>query len=377
MAVYDPPISSYSDTNIQIRVIGNVIQLIDPVDTPLLAAVGGLDAARVKFQVGQNGKKIEILEDEYEPVASTLNNGGSVTTNATQFTVTDASILQDGSVLLIDNEYLVVKAVDLSTNVVTIYSRAYGGTNSTHATTAAFSIVGMARLEGDDTDYIGLLQIANPYNYTGIFQKGLSVTGTEQAIDQYAIDDMFAYQSRKKIPELMRKVEQAMFHGIRAAGDAANPRSFGGLGTFITDNVTTTTTTLAKGKIDDVMELIYLDGGAPDLLVVHPSVARDLKDTIDTSSFVQVGLDVDTLGTRPLRRVSTQYGDLGLLMSRWCPSGTAYILTSRKVGLYTLRPFGWKRLGLTGDSIKGEVVGEFSMLVANDKAHGKITGITT
>jgi hypothetical protein len=53
------------------------------------------------------------------------------------------------------------------------------------------------------------------------------------------------------------------------------------------------------------------------------------------------------------------------------------MLDSRKVGFYTLRPFFQKALAVTGDSQKGEVVGEYSLLVANDKAHGYIYGITS
>lgn len=65
MAVYDQQKTSYSDTTNQVRVISNVIQLIDPVDTPLIAAVGGLDSARNKFKIRQNGTLIEWLDDEY------------------------------------------------------------------------------------------------------------------------------------------------------------------------------------------------------------------------------------------------------------------------------------------------------------------------
>jgi hypothetical protein len=53
------------------------------------------------------------------------------------------------------------------------------------------------------------------------------------------------------------------------------------------------------------------------------------------------------------------------------------VLESDKVGFYTLRDFEMKELARSGDSLKGEVVGEFSLLVANNKAHGRITGITT
>jgi len=375
MTVYDPQVTSYSDTTPHVRVISNIIQFIDPRDTPLLDALGGLDAARTKFRVAQNGTKIEILEDEYLPVAGALTV--TMTTNATQFTCADASILQDGSVILIDAEYMVVKAVNTTTNICDVYARDYGGTNAAHTTTSVITIVGMARLEGDDADYIGLVDITAPYNYTSIFQAALNISGTQQVIDQYGIGNEYAYQAAKKMPELLRLVERMLFHGVRQIGTAVLPRSAGGLGTFITDNTVAITTSITKVAIDSLMELIMIDGGNPDLLVLHPSVARDVKDLIDTSSFVRFGNEVDQLGTAPVKRISTQYGDLKILMDRWMPSGTAYIIDSSKMGLYTLRPFGWKPLAVTGDSKKGEVVGELSFLVANDKAHGKITGITT
>ena len=87
--------------------------------------------------------------------------------------------------------------------------------------------------------------------------------------------------------------------------------------------------------------------------------------------------DENKLGVDAIERVMTQYGELELVMDRWCPEDTAYVLQSDKVGFYTLRPFASHELARSGDSLKGEVIGEVSLLVANDKAHGKITGITT
>jgi hypothetical protein len=377
MAVYDQQVTTYSDVTPHKRVVANAISLIDPVEIPLIEAIGGLDAARSKFRLNLNGYKIELLEDEYEPLESTLNNGGVVATNDTQMTLTDASMVQDGSVILIDNEYMVIKTVNTTSNVVEVYARDYGGTNSTHATTAAFSIVGMARIEGDDTDFIGLVDITAPYNYTGISQKGLQVSDSMMVLDQYAIDNEFDYQAQKAIPERLRLLERAIFHGIRSAGTAAAPRSFGGLGTFITNNSTDAGGAITKVKIDDLAEKIRLDGGFPDIFVCHPSIARDMKDIIDTSSFVRVGQEVQQLGTAPMRTISTQYGTLRLVETLWCPTSKAWMLQSNKVGLYEYRPFAWKKLGITGDSTKGEVVGEFSFLVANDKAHGWLYGITT
>ncbi len=377
MTVYDTPKTSYSDTTPQERVISDVIYMIDPLDTPLLAAIGGLDGARSKFNLRLNGTKIEILEDEMPPIETTANHGGVIATDATSITVADASLFKDGDVIKIDDELMVVSAVNTTSNTISLYSRSYGGTNATHTTLAVISIVGQARLEGDDADFSAMTDITAPYNYTSIFQDALKVTGTAEKISQFGIANEFDYQSKKKLPHLFRLIDRAIFHGIRAAGSASTPRSFGGLGVFITDNTAAAGGAIAKVKIDDLMESIFNDGGNPDVLCLNPSVARDLKDILDTSSFVRVDQSVNSLGTAPIQAVVTQYGTLRLLMDRFCPVGTAYALDTRKVGMYTLRPFAWKELALVGDSRKGEVVGEFSLMVANDKAHGKITGITS
>jgi|GEM_PF-1561525 len=376
MTVYDQLKTTYSDTTTQARVISDVIQMVDPRDTPLIARLG-LDGAREKFNLRLNGYKVELLEDELDPLETSANNGTTIADDATSFTVADASIFQDGHVILIDEEYMVVKSADADTNAVEVYARDYGGTNSTHAADATIQIVGMARLEGDDADFGPIVDVTAPYNYTSIFQKAIQVSGTQQVISQYGIDDEFMYQANKAVPHLLRLVERAAFHGVRSAGSASAPRSMGGLGTFISDNSVDAEGAIAKADVDSLMEEILMDGGYPDILVMNPRVANDLRNLLDNSSFVRVTQDEGQLGLNAIERVMTQYGELELVMDRWCPVGEAYILESGKVGFYTLRSFETYELARSGDSLKGEVVGEFSLLLANDKAHGKITGITT
>lgn len=377
MAVIDQPVTTYSDTTPQVRVIGDAIYIIDPKDTPFIAAIGGFDSARSKFKLNQNGTKIEILEDEYSPLASTCNHTTTIATNVTTWTVTDGSIFQDGQQIKIDDELMVVKAADATNNTITVYARDYGGTNATHATNAAIEIVGMARLEGDDADFGPVTDITAPYNYTSIFQKAFKVTGTQEVISKYGYTSEYERQASKTLPDLYRILEKACFHSVRAAGTATTPRSMGGLGTFITDNTVNAAGAITKTDVDDLSEAIYGDGGNPDLFVCNHAVVRDLKDIIDTSSFVNLTYGNEQLGMQPLKRLVTQYHSLAIVPSRFCPVGTAFMLDSRKVGLYPLRPFGWHELAIQGDSRRGEVVGEFSLMIANDKTHGKIYGITS
>jgi hypothetical protein len=375
--VYDQPKTTYSDTGPDIRVISDVINLIDPMDTPFIAAIGGLDAGRSKLKVNENGTKVEILEDEAESLLGTASHSTTIATTATNWTVVDASIFRDGMVVLMDAEYVVIKDADATANTVTVYARNYGGTNATHATNVSMEIVGMARLEGDDTDYGGLNALTIPYNYTGIFEDGLKITGTQDKIGQWGMPNLWEYQATKKLPRLLQLIEKSCFHGVRAAGTATTPRSFGGLGTFITNNTTSTSGAVNKMMVDDLAEAIYLDGGNPDLFVCNPGTARDLRGILDTSSFVNLTQDNNEFGMKSVQAINTQWGVMKIVQSRFCPVSKAWMLDSRKVGLYTLRPFGWKPMGDTGDSRKGLLVGEVTLLVANDKAHGIMTGITT
>ena len=58
-------------------------------------------------------------------------------------------------------------------------TRALGGTTATTlATNNTFAIVGMARLEGDDSDPIGYTDLSTNSNYTQIFHKEVKQTGT-------------------------------------------------------------------------------------------------------------------------------------------------------------------------------------------------------
>jgi hypothetical protein len=378
MAVIDQPKTVYSDSTAQARAISDVISMIDPRDTPLLARLG-LDSAREKFKLSLNGYKIELLEDELDPLDDAVNDGsGWDNSSTTSLAVDDASKFQDGHIILVEDEKLVVKDVDTANNTIDVYGRGFGGTNpATHADDTVIYIVGMARLEGDDADYGAITDVTAPYNYTSIFQKAIKVSGTMQVITQYGVDDEFMYQANKAVPHLLRLVERMAFYGERVEGSATAPRSAGGLDTFITDNTVNAGGAIAKSDVDSLMEEIIMDGGYPDLLVMNPRVANDLRGLLDNSSFIRVGQNENKLGLDAVERVVTQYGELELVMDRWCPTGTAYVLQSDKVGFYALRPMTAYELAKVGDSIRGEVVSEYSLLVANDKAHGKITGITT
>lgn len=380
----DQPVNSYSDTEAQVRVISDFIFNINPMDTPVVARLG-LSSAGSKFRLtsavrGANHTKIELLEDTYQPLTTTANNGTTISTSTLSFTVTDASLFNPGDELLIDSEYMVVAdgGVNITTNVITVDSRAYGGTNATHATGATITFVGKSRVEGDDADYVGLTSLSNVYNYTSILQKGLKVTGTENAISQYGKPSgEYQYQANKVIPELSRDLERMFFHSQRRLGTATKASSMGGVGTYVTTIPTNSSisTTLTKVALDAAALAIFDAGGMPDLLTLPSNGSNTLHTLMDSSSFVRITQENTMFGMKPITRVNTQFFEnLEVLVSRHCPIKKGWMLDSSKIGFYTLRPFAEHAIAKTGDSTKGEVVGEYSLLVANGTtAHAQIS----
>jgi hypothetical protein len=374
MALLDQPLTTYSDTNIHKRIIGETINIIDPMDTPVIARLG-LDSARSKFRLNLNGMKIEIIEDEYMPLSHAANQGTTITSTTTDITFADASKVKVGQVLKLDDEYVVVSAVNTTTNVVSVQGRGFGSTSAaTHGATVTATVVGMARLEGADADYGGVTKLTTPYNYMAIFEEAVKVTGSQAAINQWGINDEYDYRLTKKKQELLRLVERMVFYGERVQGSASASRSFGGFDTFITDNSSSITTTITKASLDDLAELIYNDGGRPDLVILPPSAVNNLRSLIDSSSFMRVTQEETMFGMRPVTRINTQFFEnLEIVVSRHCPTTKGWMLDSRKVGMFTLRPFKDENVARSGDYKAGEVIGEMSLLVANDKGHGYIT----
>jgi hypothetical protein len=49
-----------------------------------------------------------------------------------------------------------------------------------------------------------------------------------------------------------------------------------------------------------------------------------------------------------------------------------WILSSDKIAYYPFDAFFYERLAKTGDAVKGEVVGEYGLVVANGDWHGAV-----
>lgn len=372
----DSPMTTYSDTTPQHRVITDAIAIIDPSETPFIPGVGGLDGAAGKFKfVGGKSTTVEWLEDTLAALTDQLN--GSIASGATTITVDDASKFRIGHIIQIDLEQMWVSASVIATEVITV-TRNYSGTQATHADDAAVEIIGVARVEGADADVSAFRDRTSGSNYTQIFQEEVKVTRTQSQISQYGIADEFEYQSNKRLPELMRLVEKQSYRGARKAGSASAPRGFGGLGTFITDNlVAGGSGTLTEAMFKSALRASADDGGmGPWTAWLSSENMEDVSSFLDSSSFLRVSLDDKVIGM-VIEQVRTPFGVCNLVYDRWAPESTVFITDNKNIGFLEFSPFTRALLAKTGDSMKGEVVGEYTLCVRLDKSHAAITAVVT
>lgn len=378
MANIASPYSTYSDTSPQKRIISDVITMISPYDTPLLDIIGGLDGGSGKFKFIGKGKKVEWLEDTLTPLSGTFSLAANETVgNVVTLTVADGNMLQPGHILLTANsELLWVSAVTPSSGVI-IVTRDWGGSSSASIlTTAAFSVVGMARLEGDDSDSIGFTDITTNYNYTQIFHKEIKVTETERVIDNYGFSDAYQYQAAKSMPEMMRLIELSILNnGSPEAGTATTPRAMGGYRSFITSN-TLSGASMTQATFENAIKLIYADGGSGKYTAIcSPTNMQKIKNFYDSSSFLRVDRTETTVGMR-INGIITPFGEVDLVMDRWISDSYIPILDLNNIGMVTLRPFAVEELAKTGDAMKTELVGEFTLAIKANESHALLSGVS-
>ena len=373
--------STYDDNSgvLQKRVITDYITLIDPADAPFVEAMGGLDGGAKKFRfVNFPHTKVEWIEDTREPLSVALLTAMSNSVLSCVLAAADANKVQIGQILKFadGSEQMWVSNVDSIGTTLTV-SRGYAGTTATAqvvVNNTAIELLGIARLEGAESHGLGYTVRTTNYNHTQIMQREVKVSRSQNQISQYGIREEFDYQSNKAIPHLMRLIEKQVYYGYRSAGTSAAPRSFGGLSTFVTNN-SITSGTLLQSKFENALKAAYLDGGKPSKAFVSPTNMQTIKNFYDSGTYLRVDTKEKTVGMT-IEKIITPYGPVDLIMDRWAPDSTIYILDPEHVGFVTYYPFTSEPLAKTGDYQRGEVVGEFTLCVRMDKAHAVITGIT-
>jgi hypothetical protein len=369
-------VTIYDNTVPDKRMVTDRILMMEPYDIVAYSYLG-TDMGKFNF-VNLNEHAYSWLNDTYTDRTDTITDAFTDTVSTTVAVATAAN-WQPGDVFLVDSEQVWISAMSGTTATVT---RGFNGsTAATHLDNAVITRIGRARIDGDDADDSPGTEVTSTTNETQIFQRTVNLSRSALKINKYGIANPEEYMIDKFMQEMMMDLARLPYYGKVSAGtENTVARTAGGFNSFITNNVTFATSTAATGgtalaltrdHIDDTLQNIFDDGGDPGLILTVAHAQRKINDFyegyVSTERSEQLGGILIKKLMNPISGKS-----LDVVVDRNCPSGQLWILDPSKIGYYPFDPFFYERLAKTGDSVKGEIVGEYGFVVANGSWHGVI-----
>jgi hypothetical protein len=367
--------------------VSDIIGIVSPYETPLLDHLG--DAQRSALSTVH-----EWLEDALLPNTDAINDATfSNPATDTQFDVDNGSRFRIGDQIQVEGSREVMFVTGVASNTLTVV-RGYGGTTAANlADNQLLRILGNAALEGDDAPATRFTNRVRRSNYTQIFTAGVEVSGSQLAARQIALADELDYQKQERLRELVRDLENCVINGVAAAtnpeGNSSTRRTMKGIIPFLSTNVFTNgaggfpsgggvgTDELTEEQINTALRTIWeQSNGTVDTIVVSGFQKRQIN------SFITSGRAYDARDTKFRDMVSVYEADFGVcrvVLSRWVPADTVLLLDSSRIGVLPLagRSFQFKKLASSGDRELGQVIGEYTMELRNENAHGLIRGLAT
>jgi hypothetical protein len=362
--------------------VSDIVGIVSPYETPLLDALG--DPMRQAMST-----KHEWLEDELLPNKDAINDSTYADPEAdTSFEVDNGSRFRVGDQIQVEGSRELMLVTNVVTNTLTVV-RSYGGTTAEElADNKVINILGNAALEGADAATARFTNRARKENYTQIFTATAEVSGTDLAARNLAIGDEMDYQKQERLRELLRDLENTVINGGQPVatpeGSDTVRRTMKGLIPFITTHRYTTGqsgfpagSALDEEKINYVLRKIWnASNGNIDLIVCGGFQKRKINGFLTSARSTQV----ENVKYKDMVNIyESDFGICRIVTTRWMPQDAVLLLDSSRIGVLPLsgRSFHFKPLASTGDYECGEVIGEYTLEMKNEAAHGLIHGLST
>jgi hypothetical protein len=216
----------------------------------------------------------------------------------------------------------------------------------------------------------------------------VEVSGTDMAASQLGLADEMDYQKQERLRELLRDMENTVINGGQPAsnpeGSNSVRRSMKGVIQHLTTNVFHTGDSgfptgndLDEAKINYVLRQIWENSnGNVDLIIVGGFQKRKINAFSADSRTYRAN---DTTFTDMISVYESDFGVCRIVTTRWMSQDAALLLDSSRINVLPLagRSFHFKPLASSGDYECGELIGEYTVELKNEGAHGLIRELTT
>jgi hypothetical protein len=362
--------------------VSDLVGIVSPFETPLLNALG--DPMREA-----TGTHHEWLEDELLPNKDAINDSTYTDASAdTDFVVNNGSRFRVGDQIQVEGSEELMLLTSISTNTLTVV-RGYAGTTAEDlADDQVINILGNAALEGADKPSTRFTNRNRCGNYTQIFTAAVEVSGTDLAASQLGLADEMDHQKQGRLREMIRDLESTVINGgppsSNPEGSGAVRRSMKGIIQHLSTNVLhtgdsgfPTGTGLDEDKINYVLRQIWNNSsGNVDLIIVGGYQKRQVNGFLANSRAYGAN---DTKFTDLISIYESDFGVCNIITTRWMPQDAALLLDSSRISILPLagRSFHFKPLASSGDYECGELIGEYTVELRNEAAHGIIRDLST
>ena len=359
--------------------VADIVSIVSPYETPLLDHLGDpLRSAGSTYH--------EWLEDALLPNTDAVDDAAAAqlatfgVANAARFRVGD-QVRGAGSA-----ELMLVTAVDTGNGQITVV-RGYGGTTPANlADEQVLHILGNAALEGDDAPAARFTSRTRTGNWTQIFTAAVRVSGSDLAVRKLSVADELDFQKTERLRELLRDLESTVVNGISPAasphGSASVRRTMTGIIPLVATNVFAPGVgdfpadgDLSEAQLNLALRTIWEQSAARiDTIVVNGYQKRRINGFITSSR----GFGPADETFRDLVSVyESDFGVCRVVLCRSVPADTVLLLDSSRIDVLPLagRSFHYKPLAAAGDYEAGEIIGEYTLELRNENAHGLIRGL--
>ena len=366
--------------------VSDIIGIVSPHETALLDHLG--DARRPARSTVH-----EWLEDALLPNVDQIDQASfsPSPTAATSFDVDNGARFRIGDQVRADGSDEIMLVTDVSGATLTVV-RGYGGTTAEAlADNLVLTVIGNAALEGAERDASRQTSRARRTNFTQIFSATVEVSGSQQAATTIGVRDELDYQMQERLRELLRDLENCVINGVAATtnpeGSSGVRRTMSGILSMLGTNMFQPgvggmpdgggvgSDELTEEVLNAALRLIWeQSSGSVDTIIVSGLQKRRINGFIGDSRGYAPG---DSSFKDLVSVYESDFGVARVVLSRWVPADQVVLLDSSRIGVLPLagRSFHFKRLASSGDSEVGQVIGEYTLELMNENAHGVISGL--
>lgn len=374
-----PSFYSYNLTTETKINIDELIYVNTAMDLPLQTGMGA-DGVPILPRVPVDNTIFYWMEEDVPVPRGTLNEALDDTETGIDVATGHAVRFHVGDGIRIDDEVMIVTAIDTATEVLTVTRGSASGTNTTAAAhSSGAEIIGLGTVLIEGAIGVANFQGRDRFsNYCQIWSTKVTASRTAQRIPKYGVSSELLKQMANAMHAgISMPIEQAALYGVAHLVTATNRRQTGGLDYFVTTNEDTTSDWLTVDAIRAQQAAIYDAGGSTDgmVLMANAGAFAALDNETDTSRVTTQTFDDRRRGRMSAQYVTTRYGTVQLVPNRWVKATDAFLYHRDGLVHRVFQPTVTERLAKTDDTDSWFMVHEGGFEVKGEAHFAKFSAL--